>query len=101
MGRNDPARTYRERLIGDFQRARARQRDEVITNQVNLVCKGPLTTSHLTPSQQEERSMAWRKLTNAEIAMLIGTRINVERTGAGIVVAVIEDEDDGRHEAVA
>ena len=43
--------------------------------------------------------MAWRKLTNVEIAMLIGTRINVERTGAGIVVAVIED--DCRHEAVA
>jgi hypothetical protein len=42
--------------------------------------------------------MAWRTLTDAEIAVLIGTRINVERTGVGIVVGVI---DDGRREAVA
>ncbi|HEY0376694.1 MAG TPA: hypothetical protein VGC87_07035 [Pyrinomonadaceae bacterium] len=43
--------------------------------------------------------MAWRTLTDAEIAVLIGTRVNVERTGVGIVVGVIDD--DGRHEAVA
>jgi hypothetical protein len=55
--------------------------------------------SHLTPSQREERSMAWRTLTDAEIAVLIGTRINVERTGVGIVVGVIDH--DGRREAVA
>jgi hypothetical protein len=43
--------------------------------------------------------MAWRTLTDAEIAVPIGTRINVERTGVGIVVGVIDD--DGRREAVA
>ena len=43
--------------------------------------------------------MAWCALTNAEIAVLIGTPINVERTGVGIVVGVIDD--DGRREAVA
>jgi len=43
--------------------------------------------------------MAWRTLTDAKIAALIGTRINVERTGADIVVGVIDD--DGRREAVA
>ena len=43
--------------------------------------------------------MAWRTLTDAEIAVLIGTHINVERTGVGIVVGVIDD--DGRHEVVA
>jgi hypothetical protein len=57
------------------------------------------TTSHLTPPQQEERSMAWSVLTDAEIAVLIGTRINVERTGVDIVVGVIDD--DGRREVVA
>jgi hypothetical protein len=43
--------------------------------------------------------MAWRTLTDAEIAVLIGTRINVGRTGVGIVVGVIDH--DGRREAVA
>jgi hypothetical protein len=43
--------------------------------------------------------MAWRTLTDAEIAVLIGTRINVARTGAGTVVGVIDD--DGRREVVA
>jgi hypothetical protein len=43
--------------------------------------------------------MVWLKLTNAEIAVLIGTRINVERTGVGIVVGMIGD--DGRREVVA
>ena len=43
--------------------------------------------------------MAWRTLTDAEIAVLIGMRINVERTAVGIVVGVIDD--DGRHEGVA
>jgi hypothetical protein len=42
--------------------------------------------------------MAWRKLTDAEIAVLIGTRINVELTGVGIVVGVTHD---GRREVVA
>jgi hypothetical protein len=59
----------------------------------------PKSTLHLTPSQQKERSMAWRTLTDAEIAALIGTRIDVERTGVGIVVSVIDD--DGRREVVA
>jgi hypothetical protein len=43
--------------------------------------------------------MAWRTLTDAEIAVLIGTRINVERTGVGILVGVIDD--DGRREVMA
>jgi hypothetical protein len=44
--------------------------------------------------------MAWSTLTDAEIAVLIGTRIDVERnTGVGIVVGVIDD--DGRREVVA
>ena len=43
--------------------------------------------------------MAWRTLADAEIAVLIGTRINVGRTGVGIVVGVIDH--DGRREAVA
>ena len=43
--------------------------------------------------------MAWRTLTDAEIAVLIRTRIKVERTGAGIVVGVIDD--DSRREVVA
>jgi hypothetical protein len=42
--------------------------------------------------------MARNTLTDAEIAALIGTRTDVERTGAGIVVGVI---DDGRREVVA
>ena len=43
--------------------------------------------------------MAWRTLTDAEIAVLIGTRINVECTGVGIVAGVIDD--DGRREVLA
>jgi hypothetical protein len=43
--------------------------------------------------------MAWRTLTDAKITALIGTRINVKRTGGGIVVGVIDDE--GRRRAVA
>ncbi|HJT75776.1 MAG TPA: hypothetical protein VJ739_01105 [Gemmataceae bacterium] len=42
--------------------------------------------------------MAWRTLTDAEIAALVGTRVDVERTGVGIVVGAI---DDGRPEVVA
>jgi hypothetical protein len=42
--------------------------------------------------------MAWHTLTDAKIAALIGTRIDVERTGVGIVVGVIKD---GRREVVA
>jgi len=42
--------------------------------------------------------MAWRTLTDAEIAALIGTRVDVERTGVGIVVGAI---DGGRPEVVA
>jgi hypothetical protein len=42
--------------------------------------------------------MAWHTLTDAEIAALIGTRIDVERTDVGIVVGVI---DDRRREVVA
>jgi hypothetical protein len=86
-------------LAREFGRTQARQIHKAITNQVNLVCKGPSTTSHLTPSQREERSIAWRTLTDAEIAALIGTRVDVERTGVGIVVGVIDD--DGRREVVA
>ncbi len=41
--------------------------------------------------------MAWNTLTDAEIAVLIGTRSNVEPTG--IIVGLIDD--DGRHEVVA
>jgi hypothetical protein len=43
--------------------------------------------------------MAWRTLTDSEIAVLIGTRIDVERTGVGIVVSVIDG--DSRLEVVA
>jgi hypothetical protein len=43
--------------------------------------------------------MAWSTLTDAEVAVLIGTRINVERTGVGILVGVIDD--DGRREVMA
>jgi hypothetical protein len=43
--------------------------------------------------------MAWHTLTDVEIAALIGTRIDVRRTGAGIVVGAIDD--DGRREVVA
>ena len=43
--------------------------------------------------------MAWRTPTDAEIAALIGARIDIERTGIGIVVGVIDD--DGRREVVA
>jgi hypothetical protein len=43
--------------------------------------------------------MAWRKLTNAEIAALIGSRDDVAHTGVGIVVGVIDD--NGRREMVA
>jgi hypothetical protein len=43
--------------------------------------------------------MAWSTPTDAEIAVLIGTRINVERTGVGILVGVIDDE--GRREVMA
>jgi hypothetical protein len=43
--------------------------------------------------------MAWRTLTDSEIAVLIGTCIDVERTGVGIVVSVIDG--DGRREGVA
>jgi hypothetical protein len=43
--------------------------------------------------------MAWRTMTDAEIALLIGTRSNVERTSVGIVVGVIDD--NGRREVVA
>ena len=43
--------------------------------------------------------MAWHTPTDAEIAVLIGMRINVGRTGVGIVVGVIDH--DGRREAVA
>jgi hypothetical protein len=40
--------------------------------------------------------MPWNTLTDVEIAVLIGTRINVERTG--IIVGLI---DDDRREVVA
>ncbi|HEY4042382.1 MAG TPA: hypothetical protein VGM32_11145 [Rhodopila sp.] len=43
--------------------------------------------------------MAWHILTDAEIAALIGTHIDVERTGVGIVVGGIDD--GGRREVVA
>jgi hypothetical protein len=43
--------------------------------------------------------MARRTLTDAEIAVLIGTRINVEHTGVDIVVGVIDG--NGRREVVA
>ena len=43
--------------------------------------------------------MAWRTPTDAEIAALIGARIDIERTGIGIVVGVIDDH--GRREVVA
>ena len=53
----------------------------------------------LTPCQREQRSMVRRTPTDAEIAALIATRTDVERTGGGIVAGVIDD--DGRREAVA
>jgi hypothetical protein len=43
--------------------------------------------------------MTWRTLTDVELAALIGTRIDVERAGVGIVVGVIDD--NGRREVVA
>ena len=43
--------------------------------------------------------MAWTIPTDAEIAVLIATRINVERTGVGIVVGLIDN--DGRREVMA
>ncbi len=43
--------------------------------------------------------MTWRTLTDAEIAALIGMRIDVERTDVGIVVGVIDD--DGCREVAA
>jgi hypothetical protein len=43
--------------------------------------------------------MAWRTLADAEIAVLIGMRINVGRTGVGIIVGVIDH--NGCREAVA
>jgi hypothetical protein len=48
-----------------------------------------------------KRSVPWPRgtLTDVEIAALISTRIDVERTGVGIVVGVIDD--DGRREVVA
>jgi hypothetical protein len=42
--------------------------------------------------------MAWHTPTDAEIAALIGTRIDVQRTGVGIVVGAI---DNGRREVAA
>jgi hypothetical protein len=42
--------------------------------------------------------MAWHIPTDVEIAALTGTRIDIERTGAGIVLSVI---DDGRREVMA
>ena len=43
--------------------------------------------------------MVWRTPTDAKIAALTAARIDVERTGVGTVVGVIDD--DGRREAVA
>ena len=43
--------------------------------------------------------MAWHTLTDAEITILIRTRINVECARAGIVAGVIDDSF--RHGAVA
>jgi hypothetical protein len=43
--------------------------------------------------------MVWRTPTDAKIAALTATRIDVERTGVGIVVGVTND--DGRREAAA
>ena len=43
--------------------------------------------------------MAGRTRTDAEVAALIGARINVERTGIGVVVGVIDAA--GRREAMA
>ena len=43
--------------------------------------------------------MVWRTPRDAKIAALIATRIDVERTGAGTVVGVIDD--GGRRGAVA
>jgi hypothetical protein len=43
--------------------------------------------------------MAWSTPSDAEIAVLIATRINVERTGVGIVVGLIDN--DGRREVMA
>ena len=43
--------------------------------------------------------MAWNTLTDGEIAALIGTGINVERTGVGIVVGLIDN--DSRREVMA
>ena len=43
--------------------------------------------------------MAWSTPSDAEIAVLIAMRINVKRTGVGIVVGLIDD--DGRREVMA
>jgi len=43
--------------------------------------------------------MAWGTPTDAEIAALIGARIDIERTGIGIVLGVIDE--DGRREVAA
>jgi len=43
--------------------------------------------------------MAWYTLADAEFAALIGTRIDVKRTGVCIVVGVTNN--DGRREVVA
>jgi hypothetical protein len=43
--------------------------------------------------------VAWRTPTDAEITVLFGTRIDVERTGVGTGTDVIDDE--GRCEVVA
>jgi hypothetical protein len=43
--------------------------------------------------------MAWRTLTDAEIAALIGAHIDIKRTGVGAVVGVIDAA--GRRGAVA
>ncbi|MGD0103880.1 MAG: hypothetical protein ABSC06_07560 [Rhodopila sp.] len=43
--------------------------------------------------------MAWCIRTDAEIAALIGTRIDIERTGVRIIEGVIDN--DGRREVMA
>lgn len=39
--------------------------------------------------------MVWRTLADADIAARIGTRIDVERTGVGMVVGVIDATGGG------
>jgi hypothetical protein len=97
-GRNDPERTYREQpTINLVGRDRASATGSLQTKLTWFA--RALTSDDLTPSQQEERSMAWRTRTDAEIAALIGTRDDIKRTGVGIVVGVLDH--DGRREAVA